>query len=196
MRITAWHGTNQDFEAFSPSPPARATHGVSAPLGTFLTLRRDTAEQYARNASRRLHAGSHEGLRDRVADLVARAERASRRRDFDAGERLIAEAERLETESRADDSCRLLRVSVDVENPLVIPDVGHIDLREMVLILERAWAEGRDAVILENVIDVVTDVAPGRDDHVIVRDPAAIRIIGREELIAENEAFPDDDVSP
>lgn len=109
--------------------------------------------------------------------------------DYDAYERLILEAEEAEARARDDTSgARVLEVEVDVQNALVLPNVGRIDLHEMKTLLDAAFAKGHDAVIFEDIWDPGTlEEIAERYDHVVISDPALIRIVGFRDVSVEDE---------
>lgn len=190
-----YHGTNQVFETFSLNPSVRSSHGASASAGIFMTTLPAIAEQYARMAQRKLYPGNHDEHVRKVADLVARSQAAERRRDFDASERLMEEAERLEAEG-LDTTVggRVLEIEIDPVNPMILENAGRMDLHEMKDVLERAFEAGHDAVIFEDIWDPASlEEVTEPYDHVIVRDPDMIRIIGVRELGEEQERVLEDD---
>lgn len=189
-----YHGTNQVFDTFSLNPSVRSSHGASASAGIFMTTLPAIAEQYARMAQRKLYPGNHDEHVRKVADLVARSQAAERRRDFDAAERLLEEAERLEAVG-LDTTVggRVLEIEIDPTNPLVIENAGRVDLHEMKEILDRAFEAGHDAVVFEDIWDPASlEEVSERYDHVIVRDAALIRILSVREL----QATPEEEESP
>lgn len=186
-----YHGTNQDFARFLRKPPNRSTHGASNGSGIFFTTSRIVSEQYAGLAQKMFYPDDHSGVEQRVERLVAAAERASRRRDYDAYERYTEEAGDLEAEMRqTPHGMRILQVSIDMENPMVCKDVGAIDLYEMTEILEAAERDGHDAVIFEDIIDSVSDVPSSEPyNHVVVFNPEICRIL-------DVDFIPDPDGTP
>ncbi|MFG6082121.1 hypothetical protein ACEUZ9_002764 [Paracoccus litorisediminis] len=180
-----YHGTNQHFTRFKHDIDTRATHGASADVGFFLTTSRELAGHYAHNAMKRLVAGDHAGHERKVADLVRRAELASRRRDHDLYEQLTTEAEDLEVAARDQThGMRIYAVEVDARNPKTYPDVGQLDLHEMRRMLIDDFTAGHDAVIFENIWDPVSiEMAyPDACNHVVVQDSDLIRIVSFEDL--------------
>lgn len=187
MRL--FHGTNQHFEQFRRDVDLRSTHGASAESGVFLTTHPRVAEGYAKLAHQSLYPGDHAAVTKKIADLVEAADRCSKSGDYDAYERLILEAEEAEARARDDTSgARVLEVEVEVQNPLVLPNVGRMDLHEMKTLLDSAFAKGHDAVIFEYIWDPGTleDISE-RYDHVVISDPALIRIVGFRDVSLEDE---------
>ena len=180
MKIIAYHGTNQDFETFSLNPPHRSTHGASADAGVFFTTLPAIAEQYAEMAHRKLVAGDHSGHEEKILKLVEDANRAAARKDFDGYERLMTEAEDLEVAARdSEEGRRVLEVEISAENPKTIPEAGRMDLHDMRALLNEAFASGHDAVIMRDIWDpAMLDEITEPYDHIVVRDPSAIRIVG------------------
>lgn len=184
MKITAYHGTNQTFEAFSLTPAVRSTHGASAASGIFFTSLHEVAAQYAHLAHGKLYAGDHESRIAMVAALVERSNRLSRAGRHDDSERLMEQAEQLETEARDEKhGARVITVEIDAARPLTIAEAGSIDLHKMRDVLEDAFTRGHDVVIFQNIWDPASiQEVSGPYDHIVIRDPSLARIVAVEEL--------------
>lgn len=177
MQIRAFHGTNQAFKTFSLTPPHRNTQGVSADQGVFFTLRRETAEIYARMADRKFWPGSHDEFEENIRRIVTQAEHAMKVRDFKRGEDLYARAEQLEAAGRDSAGGLLYEVEIDARRPLVRADCGSLGLDEMAAYLAQAFADGCDAVVLEDYYEPVSGEV---ETQIVLRDPTRARIIARE----------------
>lgn len=189
MKMVLYHGTNQRFDRFDPNPAYRATHGASATSGIFLTTLPQIAEQYAACAFKALASDDHSAHEARIADLICKADRMSAAGRWDEHERLMIEAEEAEALVRDQTSgARVLEVEIETVNPLILEDVGRIDLHDMKILLDQAFENGHDAVVMENIWDPgrIEEVSE-RYDHVVVRDPDLIRILSVREIVMESE---------
>lgn len=177
MRLTAWHGTNQAFDRFEPDKMGLANPNDASRAALFLAMREETAWAYAESAARKLvpDQAAHEA---RVAALLERSERASRRGDHDLSERLYIEAEEVETRAlRADPAgARVLLCEVTLENPLEVDGGSRAVVTNLGGVLEAARAAGHDGVIIRGIADTPAG-AFDPDDHVAVFDPGSVRIL-------------------
>lgn len=177
MRLRAWHGTNQAFDRLDPDKMGLANPNDASRAALFLAMREGTAWAYAESAARKLvpDQAAHEA---RVADLLARAERASRRGDHDLSERLYLEAEELETGALQAEpaGARVLLCEVALENPLEVDGTSRAVVTDLGAVLQAAKDAGHDGVIIRDIADTPAG-AFEPDDHVAVFDPEAVRIL-------------------
>jgi hypothetical protein len=177
VRIEAWHGTNQEFDRFDPDRLGFANPNEASRAALFLAMRPETAWAYAESAARKLipDQASHEA---RVADLLERAERASRRFDHDLSERLYLEAEEAEIRALQAEpaGARVLLCEVTLENPLEVDGTSRPVVTDLGAVLRAARAAGHDAVIIRDISDTPAG-ALNPDDHIAVFDPALVRIL-------------------
>lgn len=177
IRIAAWHGTNQAFDRFDPGKMGLANPNDASRAALFLALREETAWAYADSAARKLipDQAAHE---TRVAALLERAERASRRGDHDLSERLYLEAEEAETRALQAEpaGARVLLCEVTLENPLEVDGGSRAVVTNLGGVLETARAAGHDGVIIRGIADTPAE-AFEPDDHVAVFAPDRVRIL-------------------
>jgi D-hexose-6-phosphate mutarotase len=177
IRIRAWHGTNQAFDRFDPEKMGLANPNDASRTALFLALREDTAWAYADSTARKLvpDQAAHEV---RIAALIGRAERASRRGDHDLSERLYLEAEEMETCALQAEpaGARVLLCEVALENPLQVDGTSRAVVTDLGAVLRAAHAAGHDAVIIRDISDTPAG-ALEPDDHIAVFDPALVRIL-------------------
>lgn len=176
ISLTAYHGTNQTFDAFDDSLRGLANPNEASLTGVFFAGRSGTAWDYAHKAARSL-VPDHVAHEARVRDLLDRAKRASARQQHDLSERLYLEAEALETTAMQADpaDARVLECEITLRNPASIDGTSHHVVADLGRVLAVARAAGHDGVILRGI----TDTPSGRgdpDDHIVVFDPADITI--------------------
>jgi hypothetical protein len=192
MRIRAWHGTNQEFDRFDPDRLGFANPNEASRAALFLAMRPQTAWAYAESAARKLipDQAAHEA---RVASLLERAERASRRGDHDLSERLYLEAEEMETRALQADpaGARALLCEVVLENPLEVDGTSRAVVTDLGAVLRAAHAAGHDGVIIRDIADTPAG-AFHPDDHIAVFDPGRVRIL-EVHLAPEPEREPEPD---
>lgn len=182
--ITAYHGTNQSFDAFSIDRGGMATgEGAGAAHAFFFTDNPDEAEQYALNAGRRVVSNitEFEKERDRLKNEVDRLEKLARRSgDWEPYEQAMMAWEKLEIDATQEDEevgKRVIKAHLEIDNPFevdfhggIIPSVGDLD--QMVL---KAKADGYDGLILHNIND--SPKGGFVSTHYAVFDPSQITII-------------------
>jgi hypothetical protein len=177
MRLLAWHGTNQEFDRFDEGRLGFANPNEASRAALFLALREETAWAYAESAARKLvpDQAAHEA---RVAALLERAERASRRGDHDLSERLHLEAEEAETRALQAEpaGARVLLCELVLDNPLEVDGTSHAVFRDLGAVLRSARAAGHDGVIIRDIADTPAG-ALHSDDHIAVFDPGMVRIL-------------------
>lgn len=168
MTIQAWHGTNQEFGEFDTGHLGLNTRNSASEQAFFFAMRPDTAWDYALKASRTLVPGQVE-MDAKIASLLAAAQAAERRRDFDAAERLINEAEEMEANAlqAGPSGARLLLCELSVENPLTISGTDRRVVTDLATVLESAKKMGHDAVIIEAISDTPSGT-PDSDDHIAI----------------------------
>lgn len=175
--LRAWHGTNQEFDRFDPEKLGFANPNEASRAALFLAMREATAWAYAESAARKLipDQASHEA---RVAALVDRAERASRRGDHDLSERLYLEAEGLETRALQAEpaGARVLLCEVMFETPLEVDGTSRAVVTDLGAVLRAARAAGHDGVVIHDIADTPAG-AIEPDDHVAVFDACRVRIL-------------------
>lgn len=177
IRIAAWHGTNQAFDRFDPGKLGLANPNDASRAALFLALREGTAWAYAESAARKLvpDQAAHEA---RVAALLERAERASRRGDHDLSERLHLEAEEAETRALQAEpaGARVLLCEVVLENPLEVDGASRAVVTDLGAVLRSAREAGHDGVIIRDIADTPAG-AFEPDDHIAVFAPGSVRIL-------------------
>lgn len=177
MRLLAWHGTNQAFDRFDPDRLGFANPNEASRAALFLAMRPETAWAYAESAARKLipDQAAHES---RVAALLERAERASRRGDHDLSERLSLEAEEMETRALQAEPAgeRVLLCEVVLENPLEVDGASRAVVTDLGAVLRAARGAGHDGVIIRDIADTPAG-AFEPDDHIAVFDPGTVRIL-------------------
>lgn len=177
MRLRAWHGTNQAFDRFDPDRLGFANPNDASRAALFLAMREGTAWAYAESAARKLvpDQAAHDA---RVAALLERAERASRRGDHELSERLYLEAEEVETRALQAEpaGARVLLCEVTLENPLGVDGTSRAVVTDLGAVLQAAEEAGHDGVIIRGIADTPAG-AFEPDDHVAVFDPEAVRIL-------------------
>lgn len=188
--MRAFHGTNQDFEAFLATPPRRNTGSDSARVGTFFTLRKQTASDYAVMAAGKFWPGDHEAFEARVRELTAQAEAAMAKGRFEQGERLYELAEQLERDGREICGMVIYEVEIDARNPVTLDARDMVDHTLIAGVLQDAFDRGHDAVVLDQIYE---PVSASVETQIVVRDPARVTIVGREmveERADEHDAAP------
>jgi hypothetical protein len=189
MRLLAWHGTNQAFDRFDPDLLGFANPNEASRAALFLAMRPQTAWAYAESAARKLipDQAAHEA---RLASLLERAERASRRGDHDLSEQLYLEAEVVETRALQAEpaGARVLLCELTLENPLEVDGTSRAVVTDLGAVLRAARGEGHDGVIIRDIADTPAG-AFEPDDHIAVFDPGAVRIL-------EVRLAPDPDPEP
>jgi len=177
MRLLAWHGTNQAFDRFDPGMMGFANPNEASRAALFLAMREGTAWAYAQSAAHKLipDQTAHEA---RVAALLERAERASRRGDHDLSERLYLEAEEAETRALQAEpaGARVLLCEVALENPLEVDGASRAVVTDLGAVLRAAREAGHDGVIIRDIADTPAG-ALSPDDHIAVFDPGPVRIL-------------------
>lgn len=192
MRLLAWHGTNQAFDRFDPGRFGFANPNEASRAALFLAMRPETAWAYAESAARKLipDQAAHEA---RVAELLSRAERASRLGAHDLSERLYLEAEGLETRALQAEpaGARVLLCELTLETPLEVDGASRAVVTDLGAVLRAARGAGHDGVIIRDIADTPAG-AFHSDDHIAVFEPGRVRIL--EVLLApepERELEPD-----
>lgn len=177
MRLLAWHGTNQKFDRFDPDRLGFANPNEASRAALFLAMREGTAWAYAESAARKLipDQAAHEA---RVAALLERAERASRRGDHDLSERLYLEAEEAETRAlqAAPAGARVLLCEVSLKTPLEVDGTSRAVVKDLGAVLRAARGAGHDGVIIRDIADTPAG-AFEPDDHIAVFEPETVRIL-------------------
>ncbi|PTX52281.1 hypothetical protein IQ03_01071 [Gemmobacter caeni] len=177
MRLLAWHGTNQAFDRFDPDWLGFANPNEASRAALFLAMREGTAWAYAESAARKLipDQAAHEA---RVAELLARAERASRRGAHDLSERLYLEAEEIETRAlqAVPAGARVLLCEVALRSPLEVDGTSRAVVTDLGAVLRAARGAGHDGVIIRDIADTPAG-AFEPDDHIAVFEPERVRII-------------------
>jgi hypothetical protein len=177
MKTHLWHGTNQTFERFDPEMLGLNTSNNASRAAFFFAATPETAEDYARQAARKLVPG-HQEHEAKVADLLAAADRALAAGQHDAYEARILEAEELECRVMQAEpaGAKILRCEVTFSNPFEIDGCDYAVIRDLGSVLEDARDAGFDAVILRDISDTPSGEIPA-DDHVAVFDASQIEIL-------------------
>ena len=167
--LVVYHGTTGDFDAFSPKFQGKVTRATSSKGGIFFASTPRTAQSYA----------DHGATVTPVEELVSRAEEAGDRGDWDAHDRLMQEAETLESSMAGDGRARgqnIMPVYLSIKNPMVVDaagenpqGIGGIDP-----LIRRAKAAGHDGVIIRN-FDDAAGLYDELADHYIVFRPEQIK---------------------
>ncbi|MCW3784179.1 hypothetical protein [Defluviimonas salinarum] len=190
MRLALFHGTNQAFDRFDPAMLGLNTSNAASRAAFFFASDFEAARDYALFAARNLvpDQDAHEA---RVERLLRDADRAMRRGDNDRYERLILEAEALETRAMQADpaGARVLTCTVTLENPVEFDGSAREVVCDLGAVLTAARAAGHDGVILRGIHDTPTGQGPACD-HVAVFDPARIEILEVLEIAEEAETEP------
>jgi len=177
MKLYAYHGTNQAFEAFDAEFLGLANPNPASRTGFFFSMSEDTAWAYAHKAARTLvpQQADHE---KRVLEVLRRAGLAERCGDHDLSERLHLEAEEIEREAMQADpaGARVLRCELVMENPLEVDGGSRAVVTNLAEVMSRARDAGHDGVIIRDILDTPSGEGPP-DDHVAVFDAARIRIL-------------------
>jgi hypothetical protein len=174
--LTAFHGTNQTFDAFDGKLLGLANPNSASLMGVFFAGRADTAWDYAQKAARSL-VPDHIAYEERVQDLLDRAARASARGNHDLSEKLYLDAEVLETTVMQAEPAngRVLECEITLNNPVSIDGTSRHVVTDLGRVLQMARDAGHDSVILTGICDTPSGQgAP--DDHIVVFDPAQIHI--------------------
>jgi hypothetical protein len=191
VRIEAWHGTNQPFDRFDREKLGFANPNEASRAALFLAMRQDTAWAYAQSAARKLipDQAAHEA---RVAALLERAERASRRGDHDLSERLYLEAEEMETRALQAEpaGARVLLCEVALEKPMEVDGTSRAVVVDLGAVLRAAREAGHDGVIIRGIADTPAG-AFGPDDHIAVFASETVRIL---EVRLQQEPEPEPDM--
>jgi len=161
-----YHGTATDVASFDPRKAGGVTKARSAKLGTWLTGSPKTAEGYADLASGKP-----------VQDLIDASYAAERAGQWDKANRLMAEAEALETAGTAGQTIMPLYVrgklkTIDMDGVQYDPD--DVNLSE---IAKAAKQEGFDGIRLTNFSDEAGYGNYNPTTHVLIFDPSNIRSI-------------------
>lgn len=190
--MIAFHGTNQDFEAFDPDRMGLANPNEASRIAVFFARTAATAWAYAESAARKLvpDQDAHEAMVER---LLEQARAAERRRDYRASEALHLEAEALEAAalSAAPAGARVLVCDLDLENPLEVDGTSRAVMVDLGAVLAAARTAGHDGVIIRGISDTPAG-ALEPDDHIAVFRTDRIRILEvRHAPGAEPEARPE-----
>jgi hypothetical protein len=114
-----YHGTGADFQAFNPANRGSVADAVSARAADWMTDSPTTAKGYADMA----------GIDAPVARMVRESEAAGARGDWDAADRIMAEAERLEASMTRDAGQSILPVMSP--RPALSVDAGGSSVTDM-----------------------------------------------------------------
>lgn len=168
--LVVYHGTVSDFDAFSQKFQGAVTRATSSKSGFFFTASPRTAQSYA----------DHGALVAPVERLVAEADKAGDRGNWDLYDEKINAAEQLEAEL-SDPANRgrgqnLVPVYLNLQNPLVLDakgetpaGIGGIDP-----LIQKAKRAGHDGVVIKN-FDDAAGLANDNADHYIVFNPTQIK---------------------
>lgn len=184
MKIDLWHGTNQTFDAFDAKMLGFHTSNEASAAAFFFAMHKDTAVEYALGAARKL-LPNHQEHEARIAQMVEDANAALKRRDHDRYEKLIMEAEELESEAinAAPAGARILRCRVSFSNPLEIDGLSDAAVKDFGKVLRDARRDGYDAVIMTDVVDTPSGLGPV-DTHIAVFSSDQIEIL---HVLLENQ---------
>jgi len=189
--FTAYHGTNQEFDAFEDRFLGSANPNNASRSAFFFSMGPQAASDYAYHAARTMvpQWDVHE---KKVAELLARADQAMRRGNNDLYESLISELEEIEGEALHAEPAGaiVLECSLALENPMEIDAQDRSVLVDLGAVIERARAAGHDALIIREIRDTPSGMCLP-DDHIAVFDAAKIEIIVRHPPISEPEMDPE-----
>lgn len=167
--LVVYHGTTGDIRQFDRSRLGENTGAESAKAGFFFTDDTITAESYANYAA----------TDARVAALLAEADKAERKGDWDAYDAKVVEAEQLEA-SFADPGNRLggqnvVPVYLAIQNPLVVDAQGENAVGfDIPAAIKRAMKEGFDGIIIRN-FDDAAGLVNRNATHYVVFHPEQIK---------------------
>lgn len=167
--LRVFHGTTASFDSFSEETRGKVTRATSAQSGFFFASTARTAQSYA----------DHGATVTPVEELVAAADAAGERGDWDEYDRLTNEAEALDASLIGDGRARgqsIVPAYLSIKNPLVIDAAGETPqgIGGIDPIIQRAKAAGHDGVIIRNFDDAAglyDEIA----DHYIAFDPKQIK---------------------
>ena len=183
MYIELWHGTNQDFDSFDPEALGLNTSNEASRQAFFFSAGPRVAWDYAEYASRNLVRNqiAHDKA---VAALIDQANEAESRRDFRLYERLIMQAEEMESVAMNDltSNATLLCCQVRIDNPAEVDGAGR--LLDLPALIREAMAAGHDALIIRDYCDTPSG-AGGVDDHYAIFSKDAIEILARHMSLEE-----------
>lgn len=169
--LVVYHGTDADVTEFSKKFQGRATRATSSKDGFFFASSPRTAKSYA----------DHAATVAPVQELIDKADKAGNRGDWDEYDRLIVQAEALESDIHATPDGRargqnVMPVYLSIQNPLEIDaggenpsGIGGIDP-----LIKKAKRAGHDGAIIRNFDDAAhlyNDIA----DHFIAFSPEQIK---------------------
>ena len=168
--IVVYHGTITSFDTFSSKFQGAVTQATSSKSGFFFTDSPRTAQSYA----------DYGATVSPVQKLIAEADKAGARGNWDKYDEKMLEAEALESEL-ADPKNRgrgqnVMPVYLNIKNPLIFdakgetPEgIGGIDP-----LIQRAKKAGHDGVIIRN-FDDAAGLANDNSDHYIAFEPTQIK---------------------
>lgn len=175
--MLAWHGTNQSFDAFEERFLGLSNSNSASRAAFFFSVSPETAWSYAASAARSL-VPDHEKHEMEVARYLKMIDQAMRRGDHDLSERLSLELEELEMGAihAPPSGERLLKCELSFENPVFIDGMSHASVVNLGAVIEAAWKEGHDAVIIENIADTPCG-SQMPDTHIAIRSSEQIHIL-------------------
>lgn len=170
--LVVYHGTDSDVEAFDNKFRGRSTQATSSIAGFFFTNDERTARSYADYAA----------TDAQVTRLVAEADKAGEKGDWDTYDAKTIEAEELDASMGGPEGRlrgqNIMPVYLSIKNPLVVdaggetPDgIGGIDP-----IIKKAKRLGHDGVIIRN-FDDAAGLSDQVADHYIAFNPTQIKSV-------------------
>ena len=178
--LVVYHGTAGDIEAFDPSLNGQTTRATSTD-GFWFSSDSVVAQGYARYAAEDVA----------VQKVMDKANEAEKRGDWDAHDKFMEQAEKLEVDIRkgkAGDGANIVPVYLAMNNPLEIdaknenPEgIGGISP-----LVQRAKRQGRDGLIIRNFDDTVGRYDHNRD-HFMVFEPSQIKSVNNRGTFDRND---------
>lgn len=159
--LVVYHGTNQDIDAFRADRLGQNTSAISA-TGFYFSEEPREAAEYADMSARKQVSNAIE--REAAnARFQKDMDRAIRRNDFDAQERITLEWEASEQEAMSGEErgANILPAFLNINNPMVVDMHDHVDLSKIRNAIEIAKLENNDGIKLVNVYDPVGDRPEG-----------------------------------
>ena len=171
--LVVYHGTDKSFGAFDKEKLGSSTDAESAKLGFFYTDDPRTAQSYADYAA----------TDAKVTRLVKQAEVAADRQDWDTYDKLIVEAENLESDFRdvqkRSTGQNLIPSYLSMQNPLEIDAKGENYRgleKPLSEYIKEAKQKKKDGVLFKN-LDDAAGLYNQPATHYLLFDPTQIKSI-------------------
>ncbi|MDR2917856.1 MAG: hypothetical protein LBV72_00615 [Tannerella sp.] len=174
--MVVYHGTNQDFYAFSRERLGKNTSAASS-VDFFFTEDMREAGEYASLAARTQVRNAVEVER-KSEDLLKRIKQAESKQNWDLSERLTIELEELELGAIYDKEGghRIIDAYLNIRNPKVVDMNGSFDGYRVLDNINEAKESGNDGLLLQDVYDVVSEREEGfTTSQWVLFDPTQIK---------------------